>query len=44
MIADLTALGLETGYVYVYRLQHGARRVEIGKTPPDIDGGFAYVV
>jgi CRISPR-associated protein Cas2 len=44
LITELTALNLETGYVYVYRLQSGAKRRTVGKAPAEIGAGPAYVV
>ena len=44
LVAELTELNLETGYVYIYRVQHGTGRIAVGKPPPDVDGEFAYVV
>ena len=44
LLNELNALNLQTGYVYLYRLQHGAKRLAAGKPPPHPDAELAYIV
>jgi len=44
LVAELQAVGLETGFVYIYRVHAGGRRIAVGTVPPDIGGGVAFVV
>ena len=43
---DLEALGLETGFVLLYRINDNAKRIDIGKVPenPFDDSHYAYVI
>lgn len=41
---ELEALNLETGYVFIYRLQANAAKIVIGKPPPSIDDDVAYIL
>lgn len=38
------ALGLESGFLILYRLQTGHRHVRVGQAPPDMDQDAAEVV
>lgn len=44
MEAELEQLDLQSGFLHIYHLNKQAKRSEIGKAPPSLDNGFAFVV
>ncbi len=44
MMAELEQLDLQTGFLHIYHLNKQAQRSEIGKAPPSLDSGFAFVI
>ena len=44
LVAALTRLDIKTGSIRIYRVYAGAERIVIGRSVPEPDEGFAYVL